>query len=203
MGKIESICSFAAPLPMPGINTDIISPMKRNLHPCDLGHYAFEPIRYINGDGDMAIPDPSFPMNRNPYKNAQILLVGENFGCGSSRETAALGISLMGIRCIIGTSFGGIFRRNCIQRSILPISLPSAIISDFFLLTESAPFQVDLPTQRITSPDGKVTKFFIEQFQKKLLISGLDLISSTLLSRKEIAIFQEQERKERPWAFRG
>ena len=201
MDKITVISSYAAPLPMPGINTDIISPMKRNISPCDMGHYAFEPIRYLNGDGDLNIPDPSFPLNRKPYINAKILLVGENFGCGSSRETAALGIALMGIKCIIGSSFGGIFMRNCYQQGILPVSLDTHIIEEMFKQTERGRFTVDLLEQVITTPDKAHISFEIETFRKNSLVNGLDMISSTLCMRADIVSFENKTRTDRPWIF--
>lgn len=201
MEKINIITSYAAPLPMAGINTDIISPMKRNIYPCDLGLFAFEPIRYIDGDGDIGQPDPSFPFNRPPYKNARILLAGENFGCGSSRETAAIGIARMGVQCIISNSFGGIFMRNCYQQGILPILLPQEQTAAMFKQTENGPFMVNLPEQTVTMPDGTQVSFAIERFRKDALLNGLDMISATLRYKDDILSYKAEAARERPWIF--
>ena len=199
MKKINIIESFAAPLMIPNINTDIISPMRRMITQCDLGQYAFEPLRYINGDGDNGIPNPEFPLNQELYRNAHIMIVGENFGCGSSRETAPEGIAKMGIECIIGSSFGGIFFRNCFQQGILPISLPSSTIESMVKLTDKGKFRVCLEDQIIQCPDNNIYTFDIEKFRKHSLLNGLEYIESVLEHQKEIESYIQSIAVKTPW----
>jgi 3-isopropylmalate/(R)-2-methylmalate dehydratase small subunit len=202
MKKFGIVKSKAAPWLLPNIDTDIITPMKRilkNLN--DLPAYAFEPLRFLNGDGDAGVPDPSFPLNRPEYKDVKIMIVGENFGSGSSRETAPAAIAGLGIQCLIGTSFGGIFFKNCFQQGILPITLPGETIGKLSAQAPEGEFTVDLYKQEIITPENGIIPFDVDPVRRNSLIEGLDDTEMTLKNRKRIEDFQERDRKNRPWVY--
>lgn len=188
---------------IPNIDTDVISPMKRLLHNMDeLDRYSFEAYRYVNGDGDAGILNMDFPLNRSEYANAKILITGENFGCGSSRETAPEAIAGMGIRCLIGSSFAGIFTKNCYQQGILPITLDIAIVHELAALAETlGDFEVDLVNSRILTPHGKVIGFAIEEHHRQSLLCGIDDVGVTLGSIADIDDFFCNDTARRPWLY--
>lgn len=207
MDKINLIRSVAAPLLMANVDTDIISPMAALTSSSGsdpfaaLEKYAFGALRYVNGDVDTAQADPNFFLNDSRYTGAEILITGENFGCGSSRETAPAGIYALGIRCLIGTTFGDIFFNNCYQRGILPIQLNKETILDFVDQCESGEFVVDLDAQTIVAPRGNLVGFEMNQFRKQSLLKGLDDISMTLEQITAIKSFQARDRDSRPWIY--
>ncbi len=203
MEKLNKITSVAAPLMLSNIDTDIIAPMKRILFNGDeIGKYAFEPIRFVNGDGDAQIPDPGFVLNQEPYAGAKILLCGENFGCGSSRENAPEGIADMGIRCVIGTSFGGIFFKNCVNQGILSIRLSREQVDRILEFSrQGQAITVDLEQKEILLPEGTAIPFEIPESQRNLLMEGLDNVGLTLKKSNRIRAFEEADRKARPWVY--
>lgn len=207
MDKFTVQRGVAAPLLKPNIDTDLIIRVERFMYypRGQLGRYCFETWRY-RPDGS---EDPTFVLNTDAYRGASILLAGPNFGCGSSREAAVWSMWDIGLRCVIAPSFGDIFRENCFQVGLLPVTLPADAIT---ALSEdvAAPARtsnerplttVDLGRQLVTSPSGKTFPFTIEAWRRRALLEGLDEIGLTLLSRAEIASFQAHDRKERPWIW--
>lgn len=202
MRKFKTISSVAVPWLLPNIDTDIITPMKRILRNLDnLAAFAFEPFRFIDGDGDKGELNPDFILNMPEYQNAQIMLVGENFGSGSSRETAPEAIAGMGIYCLIGISFGGIFFKNCFQQGILPIVLPKEVIEHMAEQTLTGRFSVDLQACEITTPNGEVIPFKVESGKRNSLLEGLDDVGITLKDKARIQEFQQKDRTVRPWVY--
>jgi 3-isopropylmalate dehydratase small subunit len=166
-----------------------------------LEQYAFAGIRYLEGDAERGIPNPEFALNDNYYANAKILLTGENFGCGSSRETAPAALQILGIDCLIGTTYGDIFFNNCLQRGILPIRLDPTDFATCIATSRQGEFVVDLPNQTIIKPDKLALTFDINPFRKNCLLSGLDDISMTLEHEPTIRDFQARDRLSRPWIY--
>ena len=201
MEKFQTIRSIAVPWLMPNVDTDTISPMKRLILNMDeLDVYSFEPYRFRNGDGDAGELDPDFPLNQPRYRGAKILIAGENFGCGSSRETAPEAIRKCGYRCVIAVSFGGIFTKNCYQQGLLPITFPKELVLSMARQAEEGgEFVVDLEGREVTSPDGKVHPFTIDETRREALLQGLDEVRRTLLREEEIRAFWAADRLRRPW----
>lgn len=203
MEKFMKLKSIAAPLMLPNIDTDIIAPMKRILLNGDeIEKYGFEPLRFINGDGDAGALNPEFVLNQERFRGARILLCGENFGCGSSRENAPEAIAGMGIRCVIGTTFGGIFFKNCVNQGILPIKLSPTDLQELVELSnQSRETEVDLEARRITLDTGRRIPFDIGESQRYLLMEGLDNVGLTLKKAAAIRDFEEADRRSRPWVY--
>jgi 3-isopropylmalate/(R)-2-methylmalate dehydratase small subunit len=203
MQKFTKITSLAVPWLMPNVDTDIITPIKRMLSaPTRLERYAFEPYRFVGGNADTGDPDPDFPLNKPCYRAASILIVGENFGGGSSRETAPKAIAKMGFRCLIGSSIGGIFFKNCFQVGLLPISLPKAMIERLAAEAEYlGEFTVDLERQTIAAPSGERIAFEVETINRAMLLAGLDTVGMTLKKKDKIMDFFARDRKRRPWLY--
>lgn len=203
MQKFMVLKSAAAPWLMPNIDTDIITPMKRMLtNPLKLEKYAFEPYRFVGGNADTRKPNPNFPLNQPQYRDAQIMLVGENFGGGSSRETAPKAIAKMNIRCLIGSSFGGIFFKNCFQVGVLPITLPKETVEQ--LAAEAATlhdFTVDLEKRTIATSSGTTVPFEVEPLRRTALLEGLDDVGMILKRKGRIKNFLKKTRMERPWVY--
>lgn len=202
MTPFETVSSRVLQLMLPNIDTDVITPMRRMMerseHP--LSHYAFESLRYEGGDADTGEPDPAFCLNRPEAAEAEILLVGENFGCGSSRESAPAVIAALGIRCLIGTSFGDIFFNNCFQQGILPIEVSAEAIGR--LSSDPGPLMVDLVEQLIRPSGDEPIPFTCNPRRRQCLLAGLDDIDLTLDgNRDDIARFQDEDRRRRPWLY--
>lgn len=198
MEKFTTLSAIAAPLLKKNVDTDFIIRIER----CtgtpreELGRYAFEMARFLPGGAE----NPEFVFNQPRYRGAKIMVCGENFGTGSSREVAVWALASMGVRCIIAPSYGQIFFSNCFQNGLLPIVLPQAAVET--LAAEAAapgarPFTVDLAKQVI---NGKV-HFEIEPRRKKMLLEGQDEIGLTLAMEPKIAAFQAADRTRRPWIY--
>lgn len=202
MKKFKTLTAIAAPLMLSNIDTDTIIPMKRITQSGrkPLGYYAFEPLRYI-GDADTAVLNPEFVLNKPEYQGAKILITGENFGCGSSRETAVYALVELDIRCVIGASFGDIFFNNCFQNGVLPIQLPLEILKAFAQETTDGAFTVNLETKTVTSPSNNIVSFAVNEFRRNCLLEGLDDIGMTLKRDAEIAAFQKNDQAQRPWIY--
>ena len=203
MEKLNRLVSRAVPIMRPNIDTDIITPMNR-LTAADagrsIGYYAFEPLRYAGGDGDTGIPDPAFPLNDPLYAEARIMICGENFGCGSSRESAPVAIAELGFRCLIGTSFGDIFFNNCFQQGILPIVLAS-VEPLVAACAAGGEFDLDLEAQVLTTPAGAALPFDVNPLKKEALLRGVDDLGLILSHRDEIDAFEARDRHARPWIY--
>jgi len=196
MEKFKTLVSVAAPLPQKNVDTDTIIRIER----CtgtpreEIGKYAFEMARF-RPDGS---ENPEFVLNQPRYRGAKILVCGEFFGTGSSREMAVWALAGMGIRALIAPSYGQIFYSNCFQNGLLPIVLPPAEVQALMEQAESGiEFKVDLETQLI---NGEV-RFEISPRRKKMLLEGLDELGLTLALEPRIAAFEAADRKKRPWIY--
>lgn len=204
MKSLVTVKSHAAAWLQPNVDTDTLAPMPRLLkYRENLPYYCFEPFKFKDGTADSGELNPDFPLNQEYYKNCEIMMVGSNFGCGSSREPAAINIASLGIRVLIGISFGGIFFKNCYQQGILPIALPSETIERMAAMSHEGDFTVDLPSQTITCPDGTQIPFEIEQVKKECLLEGMTDIDYVMKRADKIASFMQQDKLTRTWLYQG
>jgi 3-isopropylmalate/(R)-2-methylmalate dehydratase small subunit len=186
----------AAPLMVPDVNTDVISPAHSGKGSMALS--AFAPLRYLPDGRD----DPSFVLNREPFREAPILLAAQNFGCGSSRESAVWSLQAIGIRCVIATSFGDIFFGNCFQNGVLPIVLEESVLESLVEeVADGAPLEVDLRTSVVRAPRGATIPFTVDPLRRHQLLNGLDDLDAGLLRRDQIRAFQQADRAVRPWIY--
>jgi 3-isopropylmalate/(R)-2-methylmalate dehydratase small subunit len=200
MDKFTHLSGIAAPMPLVNIDTDMIIPKQflKTIKRSGLGVNLFDEMRY-NQDGSEV---PSFVLNQPAYRNATILVAGDNFGCGSSREHAPWALADFGIRCVISTSFADIFYNNCFKNGILPIVLPEAERDLCMKDAEkgaNARIEVDLEAQALTLSDGQVIRFEVDPFRKHCLLNGLDDIGLTMEKANSIAAFESQLAQTRPW----
>jgi 3-isopropylmalate/(R)-2-methylmalate dehydratase small subunit len=201
MDKFVKLTGVAAPLPVVNIDTDMIIPKDylKTIKRTGLGTGLFAEARY-NEDGT---PNPDFVLNKPAYQNAKILVAGDNFGCGSSREHAPWALLDFGIRCVISTSFADIFYNNCFKNGILPIVVSQADLDklmDDANRGSNAVLSIDLEAQEITGPDGGSIKFEIDAFKRHCLLNGLDDIGLTLEKAGAIDSFEKNNAASRPWA---
>jgi 3-isopropylmalate/(R)-2-methylmalate dehydratase small subunit len=196
------LSAIAAPIMRTNIDTDVIIRIERlvgNGIRGTLGKWAFASLRYLPDGSE----NPEFILNRAPYREAEILVTGPNFGCGSSREGAVWALQERGIRAVIGSSFGDIFFANCFQNGILPIVVDKEIVDGLAAeveLTQGAGrIGIDLEAQTITSPTGKTHRFEIDPRRRAGLLKGLDEVALTLQRDDEIRAFQAADREARPW----
>jgi 3-isopropylmalate/(R)-2-methylmalate dehydratase small subunit len=200
MDKFTTLTGVAAPLPLRNIDTDMIIPKQflKTIKRTGLGKSLFYEMRYDQQGKEIA----EFVLNQPAYRTATILVTGENFGCGSSREHAPWSLLDFGIRCIIAPDFADIFYNNCFQNGILPIKLPQSEVDklmDDASRGANATLTVDLEKQEIRGPDGGVIKFDIDPFRKHCLLNGLDAIGLTLEKKQSIEKFEEAASSTRPW----
>jgi len=200
MDKFTKISGIAAPMPMINIDTDMIIPKQflKTIKRSGLGVNLFDEMRY--DDDGQELPD--FVLNKPAYREAEILVAGDNFGCGSSREHAPWAIKDFGIRCVIAPSFADIFYNNCFKNGILPISLPQEQVD--LLMAEAqkganARIEVDLEAQTVTTSDGDAIAFDVDAFKKHCLLEGLDDIALTLEKAAAIDTFEAGAGAQRPW----
>jgi 3-isopropylmalate/(R)-2-methylmalate dehydratase small subunit len=204
MQKFTVLTGVAAPLPMVNVDTDRIIPARflKTIKRTGLGKSLFNDIRY-EPDGK---EKPDFVLNQAPYRKAQVLIAGENFGCGSSREHAPWALSDFGIRCVIAPSFADIFFNNCFKNGVLPIKLPHDVVSQLMEDAKrgaNATFTIDLEKQVIVRPDGQTVAFDVEPFRKHCLLNGLDDIGLTLEKRSSIDSYEGTQRTSQPWLYAG
>jgi 3-isopropylmalate/(R)-2-methylmalate dehydratase small subunit len=200
MQPFTQISGPAASLPRDNIDTDVIIRIERLAGASreELGRYALEALRYREDGSE----EPDFVLNRDVFRTAPILIVGKNFGCGSSREGAVWALLAAGLRCVIAESFGDIFYNNCFQNGMLPIALPAEIVQQLTQQgADAAPFTVDLFAQKIVVPSGREFSFEIDPQRRQALLMGLDDLSRTLKSRSEIEAWQARDRQARPWIW--
>lgn len=200
MEKFELLKGIAAPLPMMNVDTDMIIPKQflKTIKRSGLGKNLFHELRF-DMQGNIK---NDFVLNWDPYKSAKILIVGENFGCGSSREHAPWSLLDFGFKCIIAPSFADIFYNNCFKNGILPIVLPLEEVDALMKDAEkgsNARISIDLETQTVTSSDGVVFNFKVDPFRKHCLMNGLDDIDLTLEKETSIQSFEKQAAISRPW----
>ena len=201
MEKFVKLTGVAAPLPVVNIDTDMIIPKDylKTIKRTGLGAGLFAEARF-NQDGS---ENPDFVLNKPAYREAKILVAGDNFGCGSSREHAPWALADFGIRCVISTSFADIFYNNCFKNGILPIIVSPEELEKLMDDAErgsNAVLTVDLESQEITGPDGGSIKFELDAFNRHCLLNGLDDISLTLEKSANIASYESKLATERPWA---
>ncbi len=201
MQPFTKLTAVAAPLDMMNVDTDMIIPKDylKTIGRTGLGRGLFAELRYRDDGSD----NPDFVLNRPAYRGANILVAGDNFGCGSSREHAPWALLDFGIRCVISTSFADIFYNNCFKNGILPIAVTREqldLLMDDASRGSNATISVDLAAQEIRGPDGGVIRFEIDPFRKHCLLNGLDDIGLTLEKADSIARFEAASAATRPWA---
>ena len=200
MEKFTTLTGVAAPLPIINVDTDMIIPKQylKTIKRTGLGSALFSEMRY-NDDGS---ENPDFVLNKPAYRNAKIIVAGDNFGCGSSREHAPWALLDFGVRCVISTSFADIFYNNCFKNGILPIVVSPellALLMDDAERGSNATITVDLESQTIAGPDGGTIHFDIDPSRKQVLLEGLAAIAGTLKSEMKLTGFENKLSPERPW----
>jgi len=201
MEPFNKLTGVAAPLPLVNIDTDMIIPKQylKTIKRTGLGAGLFAEMRF----DDEGKENPDFVLNKPAYRNAQILVAGENFGCGSSREHAPWALLDFGIRCVISTSFADIFYNNCFQNGVLPIIVTPEeldMLMDDAQRGANATLSIDLEEQEIRGPDGGVVKFDMDPYRKHCMLNGLDSIGLTMVKASKIADYEEKVAATRPWA---
>ena len=200
MEKFQKLTGIAAPMPLVNIDTDMIIPkvFLKSIQRTGFGQNLFDEMRY-NRDGT-EIED--FVLNKPQYRDAEILVAGDNFGCGSSREHAPWAIADFGIKAVISTSFADIFYNNCFKNGILPIIFPQDVVDVLMKDAEkgsNARMIVDLEAQTVTTSDGEAFSFEVDSFKKHCLLEGLDDIGLSLAKVSNIDSFEAKIAQERPW----
>ena len=200
MDKFTNVSSVAAPLPLINIDTDMIIPKQflKTIKRSGLGKNLFDEMRY--DQSGVEIDD--FVLNQDKYKNTNILVAGDNFGCGSSREHAPWALLDFGIKVIISTSFADIFFNNCFKNGILPIILPKKerdLLMDDAHKGSNSVLTINLENQEITRPDGSIIIFEVDKFKKKCLLDGLDDIELTMKKFEKIKSFENSYFQKFPW----
>jgi len=200
MDKFVELTGIAAPLPMINIDTDQIIPKQflKTIKRSGLKEGLFFDLRFEDDGSEK----PDFVLNKPAYRNAQILVAGENFGCGSSREHAPWALLDFGIRCVISTSFADIFYNNCFKNGVLPIVVaPEDLekLMDDASRGSNATLTIDLPNQVIKGPDGGEVRFEIDPFRKQCLIEGLDDIGLTMQKDASIGAYEQKAHASRVW----
>jgi 3-isopropylmalate/(R)-2-methylmalate dehydratase small subunit len=200
MDKFTTLTGVAAPLPIINVDTDKIIPKQhlKTVERTGLGKALFEELRYRDDGSE----NPDFVLNQPAYRQAKILVAGENFGCGSSREHAPWALMDFGIRCVIASSFADIFYNNSFKNGMLLIKLPQAVVNELMDDAKkgaNARLSVDLASQTITRPDGGTVKFDIDPFLKDCLLNGLDDIGLTLKKESKIAAYEQKQHLTQPW----
>ncbi len=200
MDKFTTLTAVAAPMPLVNIDTDMIIPKQflKTIHRSGLGKNLFDEMRFDREGNEI----PDFVLNQPAYRHAQIIVAGDNFGCGSSREHAPWALLDFGIRCVISTSFADIFFNNCFKNGILPVVLPQDAVDhlmDDARKGANARITVDLEAQTVTASDGTVFHFEVDAFKKHCLLNGLDDIGLTLEKASAIDAFEARNATLRPW----
>jgi len=203
MNAFKTLTGIAAPLNMINVDTDMIIPKQflKTIARTGLGKNLFDEMRYDDNGNEIA----DFILNKEPYRHAEVLIAGENFGCGSSREHAPWALLDFGIRCVIAPSYADIFHNNCYKNGILPITLPKEQVDKLMEKTDrgqNAQFSIDLENQKIVDPDGEEYTFDIDPFRKQCLMNGLDDIGLTLQKSDKIADFESDYTGTTPWVFK-
>lgn len=200
MEKFTTLQSVAAPLDLVNIDTDMIIPKQflKTIKRTGLGQSLFFEMRFDLEGKEIA----DFVLNKSAYKNSKILVAGNNFGCGSSREHAPWALMDFGIKCVIAPSFADIFYNNCFKNGILPLVLPQENVDELMKLAgdENNQITVDLPKQEVRA-GNKIYKFEIDEFRKHCLLEGLDDIGLTLLKKDKIDNFENQNRQKLSWLY--
>ncbi len=200
MDSFTKLDGIAAPLPLINVDTDMIIPKQylKTIQRTGLGVALFSEMRYEDDGSEKA----DFVLNQPAYRDAQVIVAGDNFGCGSSREHAPWALLDFGIRCVIAPSFADIFYNNCFKNGILPIVLPQEEVDKLMEDAErgaNARLTVDLEAQTITGPDGGTISFDVDPFKKHCLLNGLDDIGLTMEKEGAISTYEKQRASTMPW----
>ena len=200
MEKFTTLTGVAAPINMTHVDTDRIIPKNylKTIKRTGLGKALFAEMRYDASGRE----DPEFILNKGPFRKATIMVAGENFGCGSSREHAPWALLDFGIRCVIAPSFADIFYGNCFKNGILPIKLPQEQVDKLMDDAErgaNAIVSIDLESQEIRGPDGGMIKFEVDAFRKQCLLNGWDDIGLTMRAGEKIDAFEKSQHTQAPW----
>jgi 3-isopropylmalate/(R)-2-methylmalate dehydratase small subunit len=200
MQKFTTLTGVAAPLPMINVDTDKIIPKQhlKTIRRTGLGKALFDELRYRDDGSE----NPDFVLNKPAYRNAKILVAGDNFGCGSSREHAPWALLDFGITCVISTSFADIFYNNCFKNGILPIKVSREVLEKLMDDAErgaNAIITIDLERQEITGPDGGRASFEIDPFRRHCLLNGLDDVGLTMQKAASIDAFEAKRKATQPW----
>ena len=200
MEKFETLTGIAAPMPLVNIDTDMIIPkiFLKTIKRSGLGVNLFDEMRYDRQGNEI----PDFVLNQPQYREAEILVAGDNFGCGSSREHAPWALKDFGIKCVISTSFADIFYNNCFKNGILPIMLPQEAVDVLMSDAEkgaNARMVVDLKNQTVSTSDGRSFGFEVDPFKKHCLMNGLDDIGLSMEKAPAIDAYEAQAAQSRPW----
>lgn len=200
MEKFEKLTGIAAPMPLVNIDTDMIIPKQflKTIKRSGLGVHAFDEMRYLDDGSE----NPEFVLNQPAYRDAQVIVAGDNFGCGSSREHAPWALADFGIKVVVSTSFADIFYNNCFKNGMLPIVLPQEAVDALMKDSEkgaNARMTVDLENQVVTTSDGEQFAFEVDSFKKHCLLEGLDDIGLTMEKVGAIDGFEAQASQSRPW----
>src|SRR5918995_356648 len=201
MQSFTTLTGVAAPFPLINVDTDMIIPKQflKTIKRTGLGKALFHELRYDEKGQER----PEFVLNQPAYRKAQVLVAGDNFGCGSSREHAPWALLDFGIRCVISTSFADIFYNNCFKNGILPIRVSPEDLEKLMDDAErgaNATLSIDLKAKEIRGPDGGVVKFDLDEFKRHCLLNGLDDIGLTLEKASSIDSFEKKNAESRPWA---
>lgn len=201
MRKFDRLKAIAAPMKIANIDTDMIIPKQflKTIKRSGLGKHLFDEMRYTTDGAEI----PEFVLNKEPYRQAEIIVAGDNFGCGSSREHAPWALADFGIRCVIAESFADIFYNNCSKNGILAVILPKEAVE--YLMADAAEgleINVDLLEQVVHGSNGRSFKFEIDPFRRQALLDGLDDIGLTLQSNAAISTFEEKRQLSQPWLAR-
>ncbi|MFN4170913.1 MAG: 3-isopropylmalate dehydratase small subunit [Pseudorhodobacter sp.] len=200
MDKFTTLTGIAAPMPLVNIDTDMIIPKQflKTIQRSGLGKNLFDEMRFTQDGAEI----PGFVLNQPAYRSAEIIIAGDNFGCGSSREHAPWALLDFGIRCVVSTSFADIFYNNCFKNGILPIVMPQEVVE--VLMADArkganARMTVDLEAQTVTTSDGQSFGFEVDPFRKHCLMNGLDDIGLTLEKAASIDSYESRAATLRPW----
>ena len=200
MRAFTTLTAVAAPLPMANVDTDKIIPARflKTIRRSGLGVHLFDTLRFDEAGAERE----DFVLNRPAYRNAEILIAHENFGCGSSREHAPWALLDFGIRCVIAPDFADIFHGNCFKNGILPIALPREVcdaLMEDARLGANARITVDLERQRVVRPNGEEIPFTVDTLRRRMLLEGLDEIGQTLERGPAIEAYEQRSRQAQPW----
>ncbi len=200
--KFVALEAVGIPFDRANVDTDAILPARylKTIHRTGLGVHLFRAWRYDEGGGEV----PDFPLNMPAYRRGKILVTGENFGCGSSREHAVWALMDYGIRAVIAPSFSDIFTSNGLKNGLLPVRLAASDVRELIVLLQATPggaISVDLPAQTVTGPDGVSYRFDIGAFPKECLLKGLDEIAMILEREADISRYEREGKAKTPWLF--
>jgi 3-isopropylmalate dehydratase small subunit len=211
MRAFTTLDALVVPLDRTNVDTDAILPKQflKSIKRTGFGPYLFDELRYLD-HGEVGMDcenrplNPDFALNQARYRGAEILLVRENFGCGSSREHAVWALDDFGIRALIAPSFADIFRDNCLKNGLLPIVIAGGTIETLFSAVQAAPgyrLRIDLPAQTVTGPEGNRFEFQIDAFRKDCLLRNLDDIALTMQRAAEIQAYEVRRLQDEQWIF--